>query len=136
MLLRPFLYFLFYSFIGWLIDTAHRSYLEGQFTSGSLTVLPLTPIYGIAALAILLAHNNWELKKIWQQFFVYGFIATVVEYLGGVFTLQIFGRRLWDYSEIPFNLHGHISLLHAFYWGLLALLLIQVIHPRIQKFIK
>ena len=46
-----------------------------------------------------------------------------------------FGSRSWDYSDMPFNLNGRICLLYSVFWGLLGVLWIKSIYPRMSKWI-
>lgn len=127
------LFFLFYAFIGWILDTSYRSLIEGYFAPGSITFLPFTPIYGFGALLILLVYKKIQHLSAWMLFIIFAVIATFFEYIGGALTLAVLGHRLWDYSNLPLNLHGHTSLLHAFIWGILTLILVKILHPFIVK---
>ena len=128
--------FIIYSFLGWIIDTGYRSLLEGRFAPGAVTVLPFTPIYGLGALLILAVHAKVKELSLIKTFFLYGLLATLLEYIGGLFSLHVLGQRLWDYSDLPFNIGGHVTLLHAFFWGLLAVLFLKFIHPFTSAIIK
>jgi uncharacterized membrane protein len=56
----------------------------------------------------------------------------VVEYVSGmIFTA--FGLRIWNYSHLPYNLHGQITLLYApLWWGLG--LVVETLYRRIDAF--
>ena len=47
----------------------------------------------------------------------------------------MFGSVSWDYSRQPFNLNGRICLLYSIYWGVLGVLWIKELYPRMAKFI-
>ena len=130
------LYFIIYSFIGWILDTGYRSLLVKEFAPNAVTIFPFTPIYGFGALLILLIYPAIQHLNVFLQFLLFAVILTLLEYLGGVLTLHFLGRRLWDYSYMPLNFQGHISLLHALFWGALALLFVTYIHPPIQQTIQ
>lgn len=127
------LYFIIYSFLGWIIDTGYRSVLAKSFAPNSITFLPFAPIYGFGALFVLLAYPRIQHLSFLTQFIIFSFSLTLGEYIGGVLTLHFLGKRLWDYSDMPFNFQGHISLLNSFIWGILALILVTYIHPHLQK---
>ena len=128
--------FIIYSFLGWIVDTGYRSLLEGHFAPGSVTILPFTPIYGLGALLILAVHAKVKELSVIKTFFLYGLLATLLEYIGALFSWHVLGKRLWDYSELPFNIQGHVSLLHAFFWGILAVLFLKFIHPFVRRKMK
>ena len=46
-----------------------------------------------------------------------------------------FGSVSWDYSSHPFNLNGRICLLYSIYWGVLGVLWIKELYPRMAKLI-
>lgn len=68
----------------------------------------------------------------------YIFISGIVlggafEYVCSVFTERIFGCVFWDYSHMPFNIHGRINLLFCFFWGIVALVWLKIIYPWMSK---
>ena len=60
---------------------------------------------------------------------------TIFEYMVSYVLEVIFGLRWWDYSEDFLNLQGRVSIAYSILWGLLGILLIEIIHPFIQKLI-
>lgn len=48
--------------------------------------------------------------------------VTLVEYCSGcLFNLKM-KLNVWDYTDMPFNLHGQVCLLYTVLWGFLSLL--------------
>ena len=49
-------------------------------------------------------------------------VITIVEYISG----RILNKRLklcvWDYSNMPLNLHGQVCLLYSALWGMLSVI--------------
>ena len=133
MKIRILFYFLIYAFLGWIIDTSYRSYIAGEFTHNSITIWPLTPIYGLGALLILAIHSKIKQYPIWALFIIYSIVLSAYEYIGGVFTVIVFNKRLWDYSDSAYNLHGHTDLRHLIIWGILAIVLVKLVHPQIKR---
>ncbi len=132
-LLKIIFFFILYSFLSWIVDTGYRSFYADGFAPGSVTFLPFTPIYGFGSLAILAVNHFFETKSVLVKFFIFALVATLIEYTGGVYTEQVLGKTLWDYSDQAFNYQGIISLLSTFYWGLLGIALTEVVHPFFQK---
>ena len=58
------------------------------------------------------------------------------EYLCSWLQEKILGTVSWDYSEYPFNLNGRINLLYCLFWGVLALIWIKEIYPRLNGWIE
>lgn len=132
--LNIFYLFVFYSFLGWIIETTFVSINRKQFVNMGFLDGPFSPIYGSGALAIVLfilpfRHNFF-------LFFVMSIIITsIIEYLTSLFFEKVFNIIWWDYSDEPFNLHGRICLKYSFYWAILSTLVLIFIHPNIIPFI-
>lgn len=96
---------------------------------------PFNPVYGLGAWALtvtLFAFRNHN--RIFS--FVGGaLVGSAVEYFCSWFQEMIFGSASWDYSMRPFNLNGRICLLYSIYWGVLGVLWIKELYPRMAKLI-
>ena len=62
-------------------------------------------------------------------------VGSVVEYICSWGQELVFGSRSWDYSQMPFNLNGRICLMYSILWGVLGILWIKNIYPRMAKWI-
>ena len=95
-----------------------------------------------SGMTLLVRYNNtctlYELPTLNNQ---YGIddqatkIGSVVEYVCSWGQEALFGSRSWDYSNIPFNLNGRICLLYSVFWGVLGVLWIKDLYPRMAKWI-
>lgn len=126
--------FLVYSFLGWMIDTTFRSVVERRFVSRNLLGIPLTPIYGLGACLILIIHSYLTAIPLVAEWLTFGIILTTWEYLGGVFCVRILHRRLWKYTE-PLSIGGHTNLFCIPLWGALALAVVYMIQPVLERYI-
>lgn len=61
----------------------------------------------------------WEME-IWKQSLIGSFIVTVIEFISGCVINLWLGWNVWDYSDIPFNILGQVSLLFCFFWMILV----------------
>jgi len=126
-----FLWFILYSVIGWIYETILCSIEAGQWVERGFLYGPLCPIYGtVAVLALAILYQR--IKNVALLFLVGVVLTTGVEYISSVVLEQIFGLRWWDYSHFRFNIGGRISLLAAVVFGISIVLLLKVIHPRIE----
>ena len=125
----PYIEFVFYSFLGFLLEILYARLLgQGHHGRKCLLLLPLCPVYGLGAVAIL--HMPPLLLSHPAVIFIAGgLLATLVEYAVGAFYLWGIGVRFWDYSSAPGNISGLICPLYTLYWGLLAVALVRGIHP-------
>ena len=113
-------FFLVYSFLGWLLETAAAAARKGKLLNRGFLNAPFSPVYGEAA--VLFAVFLPELKSAPFFLFVGGMLlATALELVTGALLERIFGQKWWDYSQEPWNFNGHICLKYSLVWGLLAL---------------
>ena len=128
------LYFLFYSFLGWIHEFFFFLVAEKRFRNGGIVIAPLLPVYGIGAVSILLllqpyVHNPFAI------FVLSVILASVVEYIGHYAMEKWFHVLLWDYKDKPFNLNGRICLENSLGFGILALFVVYVAHPFIASLV-
>lgn len=96
---------------------------------------PFNLVYGIGAWALTVA--LYPLRNHSRLFSFLGgmIIGSAVEYACSLFQELVFGSVSWDYSNRPFNLHGRICLLYSVYWGVLGVVWIKELYPRMARFI-
>ncbi len=125
-----FLYFIVYSFLGWIMETTYCSILEKRFVVRGFLYGPICPIYGVGVLMMIC----WFTPLVGHPFFFY-VTATVVmsawESFVGWFLEATTHIKYWDYSMYRFNLHGRICLWVSLTWGVLAYVVIFWIHPAV-----
>lgn len=126
-----FFYFLVYSFLGWIIEGLFNFFTKGSFIKPNFLFLPLKPMYGFAAVWLIVLKNCLPL---WL-FLIFAFvIPSFIEYLTAYTLSHLFDLKYWDYSHCPHQLSGYICLRFSVYWFFLCLALIYVFHPYIFIF--
>ena len=77
---------------------------------------------GICFIALGLINEviPWDMPLLLQMF-IGGIIITVLELITGCVVNLWFGWNVWDYSKLPFNLWGQISLFSSIVWVGLSL---------------
>ncbi len=129
-----FMYLILYSIAGFLIETVFGILTKGVVESRkSFLYGPFCAIYGIGAIAMILALRNE--KNYFKIFFGGAIIGAVVEYSMSFLCEKFFGVKWWDYSEAFLNIDGRTCLFYAVSWGFLAILLLQVLNPYVDKWI-
>ena len=132
--------FLLFSFVGWIIDTVYSSIIAKRFiSSGYYKNLPFCPIYGFGGIVIYQSFSELREYNSIIIILLTTFLIILLEYIGGVFCEKVLDEKLWNYSDMKFNLHGHISLLHSFYWFVLITILYYLTSPyfnSINSFLK
>ena len=126
-----FWYFLFYSFVGFLLEVAFAWCTGGHPRRKCLLVLPLCPVYGLGACLILGA--SADLNSPAALFAVGAVLATASEYCMAAFYEDILGVSFWDYSDLPFHIPGRVCLPFSIAWGLLSIPLVRWLHPLVSS---
>lgn len=128
-------YFIVYSFTGFLLEVLFaRVTRAAKQDRKCLLFLPLCPVYGLGALLILLLPD--VIKGRPALLFLAGALtATGVEYFMDWFYETVFRVRFWNYSTLPLNLNGRVCLPFSAVWGLLAIGLVDPVHPAVARWI-
>ena len=129
-----FIYWIIYAFFGWIVETLYTSIPKGSFQERGFLFGPIIPIYGFGALMILYLLNPF-FDNIFLVF-ILGIIATsILEYITSYIMEKIFHMRWWDYSNRKFNIQGRICLRNSVLFGILSVVLVEFIHPKVSQFI-
>ena len=127
-----FLFFFFYSFLGWLMETCYCSLREQHFVARGFLHGPLCPIYGCGVLLMILFFT--PLKRNLVLFYVTAVVVmTSWEYFVGWLLETTTHVKYWDYSHSKFNIKGRVCLWVALTWGLLSYAVIFWIHPPVES---
>lgn len=135
MIFELILYFSAYSFMGWIMETAYASTNQKKFINRGFLIGPFTPIYGFGSILVLQS-SKW-VENIFENTYISTLmcivfstlLVTVLEFITGFVLEKIFNTKWWDYSDDSMNFKGYICLKYSLLWGILAFLLIQVVHP-------
>lgn len=132
-------FFIIYGFLGFVLESVFRSIVEKRtiISRGFLTDY-FCPLYGACALIIIQIFTLSEVV-------MYGRLAalitatlgsiaavTLMEYVAGRLLDRVFHHKMWDYGKLPFNLHTYICLDFSLMWGIVALILANILHPAIE----
>ena len=128
-------YFIIYSIVGYLIETAFGLVKYGTLESRqSFLYGPFCVIYGIGAVVIILSLQYF--KKNFNTLFLGGcLVGSILEYVISWIGEAILNVKWWDYSNMPFNINGRICLSYAVFWGILSLYLMISLNPKIDRLI-
>ena len=118
--------------------------------------MPFCPIYGASILAVYFAVGTPQggvLQPLFARakrqplparaaayaglyllyFLAAALIPTAAEFLTGLFFDKLFGIRLWDYTDRPFNLLGYVCLPMSALWGLLITAAMALLWTPLEK---
>lgn len=119
---------------GFVIETVFGAFTKGVIESRkSFLYGPFCAIYGIGAIAMIVLLR--KPKSNIRLFLGGAMIGAVVEYLMSFVCEKFFGVKWWDYSGAWLNIQGRTCLFYAVSWGFLAIVLIRLVNPYVDKFI-
>lgn len=106
-------------------------FLLGCFSYGLLEVLwrgythySMFIAGGICFFAIFILSNSFKKRDIFSLSLVCAAVITAVEFLFGVIFNIFLKQNVWDYSALPLNFLGQISLIFSAVWWGISLALI------------
>ena len=124
------------SFAGVVVEMlwclVRNGYIESR---AGLVYGPFNLLYGAGAVVLTVALYRYRNRGYLLSFLGGMIVGRVVEYVCSWGQEALFGSRSWDYSAMPFNLNGRICLLYSLFWGILGVLWIKDLYPRMAKWI-
>lgn len=136
------LYFFFYSFIGWIVESTYCSFGEKKLINRGFLTGPIIPIYGAGTMTMAICltpiknlHLGFTAGDYFINltpvlvFFAGIIVCDIVEFFTSYVMEKLFHARWWDYSKKKFNIQGRICLQHSMYWGVGSVIFLYFIHP-------
>lgn len=129
--------FILCSVLGYMVEMGWCYLYHGFFESRkSLLYGPFSIIYGVGGVMIMILVHKLRNQSNLTIFTLAAVFGVGFEYLCSVLQELVFGSVSWDYSGKPFTIQGRASLLFSIGWGLLAILFLRVMLPRINRLLE
>ena len=126
--------FLLGSIAGYFIETSYYLIKHGVFMNKQgLLYGPIKPIYGLAAVILLLILNLLKGKNNWLIFIFGSLIGGTFEYICSLVLEYVFGTSMWHYSKMGMNIHGRVFIPYLPIWGVISLLWLRFVFPGFNK---
>ncbi len=131
-------FFFIYGFFGFLLETIFRSIVSKEiYISRGFLTNYFCPLYGLCGVIIVMIFTLSEITMNRLSGLIFATISsivavTVLEYATGRILDRVFHCKLWDYGDLPFNLHSYVCLDFSLAWGIVALILANIIHPLME----
>lgn len=123
-------------FTGVVVETLWCLIRNGRLESRTAMVWgPFNPVYGLGALILTVTLYKYRNRSKFYSFMGGMIAGSAVEYFCSWLQETIFGSTSWDYSAKPFNLNGRICLEYSIFWGILGVLWIKSLYPRMVQLI-
>ena len=120
--------FYLFAFAGWIYECIFVFLRDRKPINRGFLIGPILPLYGFGAVAVYLFLRPFS--KIPTCLYFMGMeVATVLEYVTGWILEQCFHTKWWDYSEEPYNFQGRIALIPSMFWGVLSLVMFDLLLP-------
>ena len=130
-----FAYFIIYAFVGWVCEDLYCGIPAKKFINRGFLYGPYCPIYGVGAVCViyplLSVINNPVLV-----FLIGVIITSVLEYITSWAMEKLFHTRWWDYSHYKFNIKGRVCLLNSTLFGIMCLVLMYCVHPKVEEIVR
>lgn len=131
---KYFVEFIVYSFIGWVYECIYCCITSKHWSNRGFLYGPVCPIYGIGAILCSLIFEHASLTvsgntPLWEIFVICAFGSAVLEYMTSFLMEKKFHALWWDYSNIPFNLHGRICLPVTLAFGFAGIAVVKFVLP-------
>lgn len=116
------------SIFGWLWEGFLYLFKDDIYVNRGFMTGPWLPIYGIGGIMLELLFHKWR-DRPFMTFVSSMILCTLLEYLAGWYLELTWGVKWWDYSDMPWNLHGRICLFSSLLFGVGGMLLVWAISP-------
>lgn len=127
-------FFYFYCFVGWCFESSYVSLKSRKLVNRGFMRGPFLPLYGSGAIMMLLVSMPFQDSIV--MVYIAGCVgATALEYVTGVTMEALFKVRYWDYSKNKFNFQGHICLGSSLAWGVLTILMTELVHKPVEQLV-
>lgn len=128
-------YFIIFSIIGLILETLFCYITTGVIESRKGLIWgPFCPVYGVGATILIMLLDTYK-DSILKLFLSGAIIGNIIEYCLSYILEAIYGIRFWDYGYLDLNINGRICTKYSIFWGILAIVLIKIIKPNIDKII-
>ena len=121
-----FILFMFYSFIGWIIEIINEIITEKRYVNRGFLVGPYCPIYGFGTIFMITLLTRY-LDDFIVLFIMSVVICSLLEYFTSYIMEKMFKARWWDYSDKKFHINGRICLSNCIAFGVLGLLIVKFV---------
>lgn len=133
MLIKYFVCFIIYSFLGWIYETCYCTIHEKAWENRGFLYGPCIPLYGVGAVLaqIIFVDCPYISHTItYPMIFIGCAIGSfILEYSTSYVLERRFHARWWDYSEFPLNINGRVCLIFTICFGFAGIFVTQVIVP-------
>lgn len=134
--------FTIYSFLGFIWESIYCTIKTSEWQERGFLYGPMCPIYGCGAcgMTLILRHFNNYLKPgtnyyLLELFLIAFFGSMILEYTTSFILEKLFHATWWDYSDIPLNINGRISLPTTTAFGVAGVIIPIYVIPKVEMIV-
>ena len=140
MLSRYFVYFIIYSFFGWIYETIYCTVHEKTWQNRGFLYGPCIPLYGVGATVAQIIFIDLPFQELRNASYILIFLVCsigsfILEYGTSYVLERRFNARWWDYSGYFININGRICLEGLLVFGLGGIAAVYFIAPALDNMI-
>jgi len=132
-MLESIYFFVIGAFIGWTLECVFKLISGHTDRTPGILNTPFCILYGLGTVALSLVINRITNNFI-LLFILSMVVLTAMEYVTFILLKDIYGIKLWDYSDMTFRINEKVCLEFSLIWGLLGALYIKFILPILTNF--
>lgn len=121
-------YFIVFSVLGWAVEEAITSFEKKTIASVGYLNGPYCPIYGFSV-AICYVISELIIDEWYAQLIIFTVVVSLFVFGTGVFLQKVLHCRLWNYSTMPLNIKGFITIPLSVLWGIVLTVLVGNVLP-------
>ena len=136
--------FVVFSFLGWVYETIFCTVRKHHWQNRGFLFGPVCPIYGSCVVLgdLLFRMISRQLgvemaaTPLWEVFLAATLGSAVIEFLTSYILEKRFHATWWDYSHLPLNIQGRISLPTSLGFGAGGTIIFRYILPVTERILK
>ncbi len=137
-LCKMFVWFIIYSFMGWLYESTFCTIRGHKWENRGFLHGPIVPIYGVGALLASMIFSELHIERLQNssmlEIFIICFLGSIaLEYFTSWALEKLFHAYWWDYSKEPLNINGRVCLFASIGFGVAGILVVRVIYPFVNS---
>ncbi len=122
-----FLWFIIFSFLGYLFETITTYILNGKVINKGFLVGPIIPMYGVFSLIVIYLLKGYYNDVLVVSVFG-GIIGLITKYFVSYLFEKIFYHKFWNY-KIRYNIEGRICFIDFIIFMILSIIIIYILEP-------
>ena len=128
-------YFIVFSVLGFVIEEAITSFEKKRVVNVGYLNGPYCPIYGLSVVICYII-SELTIDEWYAQLILFTVAVSAFVYATGVFLEKALHCRLWNYSTMPMNIKGFITVPLSILWGVVLTIVVGNVLPIVDHLVE